>query len=76
VSTTTVPPTTTLTWTSQRASGVDLSVDGPGLYKSYGPSGSDTLNVPCDGKNHTYTVTAKGAGGQTASATVTVTTHS
>jgi hypothetical protein len=74
VSTTTVPPTTKLTWTWQRASRVELSVNGPGFYGSYGPADSVTLNVPCDGDKHTYTVTAKGAGGQTASATVTVST--
>lgn len=74
VSTTTVPPTVTLTWTSQRASSVDISVDGPGVYSSHGPSGSTSINVPCDGKTHTYTATARGASGQTAQATVTVTT--
>ncbi len=73
---TTLPPTTVaLTWTSTNATGVDLSVDGGGLYNSYGPNGNATLNVPCDGNTHTYTATAKGTNGQTAKQTVSVATH-
>jgi hypothetical protein len=72
----TVPtPTVTLSWATQNATGVDLSVDGPGIYGSYGPSGSTTLNVPCNGATHTYMLTAKGSNGQTATKTISVATH-
>jgi hypothetical protein len=54
---------------------VDLSVDGAGVYASYGPSGNTTINVPCDGATHTYTLTAKGANGLVASQTVSVQTR-
>jgi hypothetical protein len=75
VSTTVPPPTVTLSWTTQNATGVDLSVDGPGIYGSYGPSGSTTLNVGCTGATHTYQLTAKGSNGQTATKTISVATH-
>ncbi len=75
VSTTVPTPTVTLSWATQNATGVDLSVDGPGVYSSYGPSGSTTLNVPCDGNTHTYKLTAKGSNGQTATKTISVATH-
>lgn len=63
----------TLTWSTRNATGADISVDGPGVYASYGPSGSTAINFPCDGNSHTYTLTAKGAGGATARQTITVT---
>lgn len=75
VSTTVPTPTVTLTWATQNATGVDLSVDGPGVYGSYGPSGSTTLNVPCNGAPHTYLLTAKGSNGQTVTKTISVATH-
>jgi hypothetical protein len=63
-------------WKAVGAQGVDLSVDGPGLYGSYGLIGSETLNFPCDGtpgsyQTHTYTVTTVG-GGAAQSKTLTV----
>jgi hypothetical protein len=75
VSTTLGPPSITLSWTTERATGVDLSVDGGGVYASYGPSGSTTITVPCDGGTHTYTLTAKAAGGQSGSQTISVQTR-
>jgi hypothetical protein len=75
VSTTVGPPTVTLSWTTQNATGVDLAVDGPGLYASYGPNGNTLITVPCDGGTHTYMLTAKGAGGATAQRTVSVETR-
>jgi hypothetical protein len=75
LSTTLPAPSVTLTWATQNASGVDLSVDGPGLYGSYGPSGIQTLAVACNGNTHTYRITAKGTQGQTVNKTVSVTTH-
>ena len=65
----------TLAWTTQHATGVDLAVDGPGIYGSYGPNGQTQVNVPCDGNPHTYTLTAKSATQSSAPKTITVTTH-
>jgi hypothetical protein len=73
--TTLPPPTVALTWATQNASGVDLSVDGPGFYGSYGAAGSQILNVVCDGHTHTFRLTAKGTQGQTATKTISVATH-
>jgi len=75
VSTTLGPPSITLSWTTERATGVDLSVDGGGVYASYGPSANTTLAVPCDGGTHTYTLTAKATGAQSASQTISVQTR-
>ena len=60
----------TVSWTTQDATQAVLSVDGPGPYGTYGPSGSQTLNVACQQAQHTYTITAKGPGGE-ASKTIT-----
>ena len=55
-----------ISWTTTGATGVDLNVDGsPGVYGSYGPSGSQELGFPCDSspntiRTHTYTITTKG----------------
>ena len=51
----------TASWSTQRADSVTISIDGPGIYATYGPSGSTVINFPCDGNPHTYTLTAKGA---------------
>ncbi|HXY92104.1 MAG TPA: hypothetical protein VEP49_06475, partial [Acidimicrobiia bacterium] len=75
VSTSLPAPTVTLNWTTQNASSVDVLVDG-GLYSpNLGPSGSTTINIPCDGSTHTYGVTAHGTHGGTATKTLSVTTH-
>jgi hypothetical protein len=70
-----VQPVITLTWTTLNATKVDLSIDGPGIYDSYGPQGSVQVNVPCDGQKHTYTITAHSAQGQKISATLEVTVN-
>jgi len=75
VSTSIGPPTITLSWTTTNATGVDLSVDGPGVYASYGPNASTSIIVPCDGNTHTYQLTAKGSSGATASQTISVSTR-
>ena len=52
-------------WTAPGASKVTLSIDGPGIYRSYvGPSGSETVFFPCSSA-HTYLFTAYGADGST-----------
>ncbi len=61
-----------LSWTTKWASSVTISIDGPGAYKTYaGASGSDSVPFSCPG-SHTYTLTAHGSNGTTATKTVTV----
>jgi hypothetical protein len=60
---------TTVSWSTSNASQTTLSIDGPGIYGTYGPSGSVNSGPGCppegDPVSHSYTVTAKGPGGQT-----------
>ncbi|BCY12134.1 hypothetical protein [Actinoplanes sp. L3-i22] len=56
-----------LEWQVTGTGKVQLSVDGPGLYAEYGPSGSDSLPFPCDvapgaTQSHSFTLTAIGLG--------------
>ena len=60
-----------LHWTTQNAVGVDISIDGPGKYDSYGASGSAQVPFVCGG-SHTYLLTAKAANGQTTQRKITV----
>ena len=46
------------------ATSTTLSVDGPGIFGNYGPSGSETLTPGCNTQQHTYTVKANGPNGQ------------
>jgi hypothetical protein len=58
-------------WTSIRATSVDLSIDGQ-KFASYGAGPQSHLEYfACDGKPHTYVLTARGPGG-TATAAKTV----
>jgi hypothetical protein len=61
----------TLTWTTVNALGVTVSIDGPGKYADYGANGSAQVPFPCSG-SHSYTLTANGNNGQTATRTITV----
>jgi hypothetical protein len=65
-----------VSWEVRRATGVTVSIDGPGIYNSYGPS-SDPISIPfgCDYNvlKHTYTLTTTGGTGPAASITRTVT---
>ncbi|HZP29329.1 MAG TPA: hypothetical protein VFC99_10280 [Acidimicrobiia bacterium] len=61
----------TLHWTTQNAVGVDISIDGPGKYASYGASGSAQVPFVCGG-SHTYLLTAKASNGQTTQRQITV----
>jgi hypothetical protein len=59
-----------LEWsTAGGVASTELSVDGPGLYGSYGASGSETIFFPCGGapgtmQSHTYTLRTVGGGAQ------------
>jgi hypothetical protein len=51
-------------WQVTGAAGVTLSVDGPGVYKSYGPQGTETFTFGCGGPvgstvSHTYILNAE-----------------
>ena len=59
-------------WTALRATSVDLSIDGA-KFASYGGGAQDHLEYfACDGKSHTYVLTAR-TGSATATATLIVT---
>jgi len=65
----------TIEWKVERAHQVDLSVDGPGRYSTYGTEGTETLSFGCSGDpgttvTHTYTIKTIG-GGQPVSKTIT-----
>lgn len=65
--------TATFTWSAPGATHVTLSIDGPGLYRSYsGPSGTETVNFPCS-TAHTYLFIAHGSDGSVTSTSFTVT---
>jgi len=50
-----------LSWRIGNADGVNLAIDGPGLYKSYtGVLGEDNVPFACGGESHTYTLTTFG----------------
>ncbi|MEJ3743382.1 hypothetical protein WEI85_08855 [Actinomycetes bacterium KLBMP 9797] len=57
----------TLSWKVTGADQVTLSVDGPGVYDTYGIEGSATINFPCAGEpgetvTHTYLLKTVGGG--------------
>jgi hypothetical protein len=65
-----------LEWKVTGADSTELSVDGPGLYGSYGLDASASLFFSCGGtsgsyQTHTYTLTTVG-GGSAMSRTLTV----
>lgn len=49
--------TVTVSWSTKNATGVVLSIDGPGSDKNYGPAGTEAVPFNCDGNTHTYTLT-------------------
>ncbi len=66
------PQQVTLSWTTRFATTVDISVDGPGVYRSnVGAASSITIPYGCPGP-HTYLLTAHGAGGTSANRSITI----
>jgi hypothetical protein len=62
----------TFSWTAPGATKVTLSIDGPGIYRTYdGATGTETVSFPC-GSSHTYLFTAFGSGGSVTTASFTV----
>ena len=66
----------TVSWEIRRATGVTISIDGPGIYMAYDGT-SKTVTVPfgCDMTKlkHTYTLTTTGGTGPAAQITKTIT---
>lgn len=62
------PTTMTVSWSYQDARSLTISIDGPGAYGTYGPTGSDALPFACEGKPHHYPFIATGPGGTTTNA--------
>jgi hypothetical protein len=56
-----------LAWTTKGATSVTISIDGPGIYATYAANGSASVPFACDGKSHTYLLTAKGPNGSVTS---------
>lgn len=54
----------TVSWSTSNASQTVLSVDGPGTYGTYGPSGSVNFSYDCSDATHTFKVTAYGPNGE------------
>jgi hypothetical protein len=63
-----------LQWETRGATTVTLRIDGGPVFATYRNGRKDEL-VPlaCDGKPHSYTLTARAAGGQVASRTLRLT---
>ena len=62
-----------VTWATSDATAVDVAVDDL-RAKGYGPSGSATVLVPCDGASHKISVTPKNDAGTGKTETKTVST--
>jgi hypothetical protein len=63
-----------LTWLVDNADSTQLSIDGPGVYKSYpGVLGQDDVPFGCGAGQHTYTLTTVGGAGPAATKTLTIT---
>jgi hypothetical protein len=61
-----------ISWNTHFATKVTLSIDGPGVYKTYiGASGSDSVPFACPG-SHTYLLTAYNASGDSVSQSVVI----
>jgi hypothetical protein len=58
-------------WTTTNAVKTTISIDGPGIYKTYPANGSDSLPFNCS-TSHSFLLTAYGQDGQTATKTITL----
>jgi hypothetical protein len=64
-----------ITWVVKRATGVTISIDGPGIFKRYpGATGLATVPFACGAGDtkHTYTLTTTGSAGAAVHVTKTV----
>jgi hypothetical protein len=58
-------------WTTTNATKTTISIDGPGVYKTYGPNDSDSLPFNCS-TPHTFLLTAYGQDGSTTTKSITL----
>jgi hypothetical protein len=58
-------------WTTTNAAKVTISIDGPGIYKTYAANGSDSLPFNCS-TSHSFLLTAYAQDGRTATKTITL----
>ena len=58
-------------WSVANADKVTISIDGPGVYKTYPATGSDSLPFNCS-SSHTFLLTAYGHNGQKATRSITL----
>ena len=63
--------TFTATWTTTDAVKTTISIDGGGVYKTYGADDEASLPFNCS-SSHTFVLTAYGSGGKTATRSVTL----
>jgi hypothetical protein len=68
----TAPTDIEVAWDTTNATGVTISRDGTEIA-SGGPSGSQSVEFPCDGAVHTYVLVAANADGATAQQQLTIT---
>lgn len=55
-------PSIHLSWTTAKATGVSISIDGPGKFADYPANGSTDLPFACSVSQHTYLLTTHGTG--------------
>jgi hypothetical protein len=69
------PTSIDLSWTARGATRVDLRIDGGPVFARY-QGGAQVQSAPleCDGKSHTYTLTAQAADGTRVTKSLTVAT--
>lgn len=67
--------TVEVSWETTDATEVEISVDGDQVASGPDPSGSDMVDVPCDGEDHDIELTAMDGDGKSASQTETVSTE-
>ena len=58
-------------WTTQGATKVTISIDGPGIYNTYGPNDEASLPFNCS-TSHTFLLTAFGPDGATSTKQITL----
>jgi hypothetical protein len=61
----------TAKWSTTNATKVTISIDGPGIYDTYGPSGETSLPFNCT-SSHTFLLTAYSADGTTSTQQITL----
>jgi len=61
----------TASWTTTNAVKVTISIDGPGVYNTYGPNGDTSLPFNCS-SSHTFLLTAFNSAGATVTKSITL----